>query len=460
MQMRVENRVAARLRVGGLALALAAGLMGLTPIAAHAEEGASVPAPAVEDAAADAAAETGVAPLAAVVAADRVIGGTLHFAEGTTLAQRETVAVGATRVSDDPEADGLSVDPANISYDPVSGNFELVNLEPGEYQLGVRMAAPGGWWFAPGSSPESAWDGAGGTFTGRPIDVSEADQTEVELYFDPGLGGVGISLLGVIGWGESAEQVVVTNTANDETAFITAGSGFAGPDGPVTIYSRAFVSGTEVTLHIVVDGVAVYYDGTPTGTLDVAQAAIITIPLWEGIRLETLDLRPYRAGVAPNADELEDERRGTVVVPAEGVAGSAARVFVGAYFTGATVWGWMYSDPTRLGTAVVDAEGYATFTLPQDVTGDHRIAIAEYNGSLIGWGEIAISAANTDSGEIVIDGESGTAASTGGTGTAQLAATGGAVSPLAVAGLAALLLLAGATAVVVRARARQQRTDA
>lgn len=456
MQMRVENRVAARLRVGGLTLALAAGLMGLSPIAAHAEESTSASTPVVEDSAGD----TDLAPLAAVVAADRVIGGTLHFAEGTTQAQREAVAVGATRVSDDPAVDGLPVDPANISYDPVSGTFSVANLEPGEYELGVRMSAPNGWWFAPGSSPESEWDGAGGSFTGYPIDVSEADQTAVELYFDPALGGVSIILYGVSGWGENAEQVVVTNTANGESAFITAGSGASGPNGPISNFSRAFVSGTEVTVHIVVDGVAVYYDGTQHGTLDVNQAAIITIPLWEALRLEALDLLPYRVGIAPGADQLVEDRRGTVTVPAEGVAGSAARVFVGAYYTGATVWGWMYSDPTRLGTAVVDAEGYATFTLPQDVTGEHRIAIAQYDGSLIGWGEIAISAADTDGGEIVIDGGSGTTASTSTPGTAQLAATGGAVSPLAVAGLAAFLLLAGATAVVVTARVRQQRTDA
>lgn len=114
---------------------------------------------------------------------------------------------------------------------------------------------------------------------------------------------------------------------------------------------------------------------------------------------------------APNQNNLVNENRGGVSVPNSVVAGNTVTVNVGADRAGQTVNGWLFSTPTSLGQAVVDANGNATFTIPEGVpAGSHRLAVTDVNNNLIGWGNIEVTNGNV------------TAAATRG---GQLAETGG-----------------------------------
>ncbi|RUR01736.1 glycoside hydrolase domain-containing protein [Labedella endophytica] len=92
---------------------------------------------------------------------------------------------------------------------------------------------------------------------------------------------------------------------------------------------------------------------------------------------------------------------------------------------------YVYSEPTALGWVEADADGSATVTLPASVTaGEHRIAVLDDAGELMGWAEFTLAAGEDDGG---------------------LAVTGGAVGWAA--GVLAILLMAlGATLVIARRR--------
>ncbi|WP_194411973.1 LPXTG cell wall anchor domain-containing protein [Microbacterium cremeum] len=101
---------------------------------------------------------------------------------------------------------------------------------------------------------------------------------------------------------------------------------------------------------------------------------------------------------------------------------------MGTAYAGETVWVWLHSTPVLLGAYVVAADGTVTVTLPAGVDlGLHRLVVLDADGNIIGWTEIAVTAA---------------LAATGANG-AGLAAT---------AGLAFALIAAGALGVVVRRR--------
>ncbi|WP_243230606.1 lamin tail domain-containing protein [Microbacterium sp. CIAB417] len=128
-------------------------------------------------------------------------------------------------------------------------------------------------------------------------------------------------------------------------------------------------------------------------------------------------------------DLVEGNRNGVTVNPSTAAAGDEVTVTAGAEQAGAEIAVWMFSDPVRLATGTLDAEGEITVTIPADAAaGAHRIAVYDADGQLIGWADITITAAG------------------------GLAATG-ATLPVAALVLAVLLLAAGAIAIRRRAAA-------
>lgn len=108
----------------------------------------------------------------------------------------------------------------------------------------------------------------------------------------------------------------------------------------------------------------------------------------------------------PSAEDLTDAARGTVSVPAEAPEGTTITVSVGQGLAGTQVWAWLFSSPVLLGSPTVDADGTITLRLPAGVSGEHRIAVYDSAGALIGWGPIAIVAAQ-DAGADDPDGRGG-----------------------------------------------------
>lgn len=102
--------------------------------------------------------------------------------------------------------------------------------------------------------------------------------------------------------------------------------------------------------------------------------------------------------VAPAPEVLVDDTRGGVQVTPETTAGSTVTVTVDKALAGQTVHGWLFSTPTDLGEAVVNADGTVNFTIPGEVpAGDHRLAVMSTNNVLLGWGNISVAA--VDNGE-------------------------------------------------------------
>ncbi|WP_163543869.1 lamin tail domain-containing protein [Occultella kanbiaonis] len=144
---------------------------------------------------------------------------------------------------------------------------------------------------------------------------------------------------------------------------------------------------------------------------------------------------------APSVDELTDGTRGGVTGPATAEPGETVTFTVpGA--AGATVHVWLLSDPVLLGTVTVSADDTLRVTIPADaVVGQHRIVVQAEDGTLMGWVELEIVAAD---GGLTVPGA--------GPGGAGLAATGvdPGVAGLALSALAAVLL--GGAALIARRR--------
>ena len=138
---------------------------------------------------------------------------------------------------------------------------------------------------------------------------------------------------------------------------------------------------------------------------------------------------PGTGGTAPApADALTEAARGPVSVPSTAARGTTITVSVGARLAGKTVNVWLHSAPVLLGTRTVSADGTARVAIPADTAlGAHRVAVLAADGSLIGWDDITVTAAEL-----------------------RLASTG--VDLGAPAGAALLLLLAGAGLVLRRKR--------
>ncbi|GAA3659126.1 lamin tail domain-containing protein [Microbacterium marinilacus] len=141
------------------------------------------------------------------------------------------------------------------------------------------------------------------------------------------------------------------------------------------------------------------------------------------------------ASVAPSEDDLNDGNRGGLRVLGSTTltAGGLVTVVVDAAYAGQTVFGWLFSEPTSLGQAVVASDGSVTFRIPDDVpAGAHRLVVTDADGTVIGWVDVTV--------------RSGSA----------LVATGG-EAPFGIALAAALLLVTAGTVLAVRPRRAARR---
>lgn len=108
------------------------------------------------------------------------------------------------------------------------------------------------------------------------------------------------------------------------------------------------------------------------------------------------------APVAPNPDTLVDGTRGGLEVPATATVGDTITVQLDSSLAGLTVHGWLFSVPTDLGTAVVNADGTARFAIPTSVpAGAHRLAVMSENNVLIGWGNIQVAVPDNGTAPVV-----------------------------------------------------------
>ena len=130
----------------------------------------------------------------------------------------------------------------------------------------------------------------------------------------------------------------------------------------------------------------------------------------------------------PSSDELTEQNRGGLTVPASVVAGSTFTAMLPASGRSRTLTGWLFSEPTALGTVTASAGGAIPVTLPASVpAGEHRLALTDATGAIIGWDEVTVTAAG---------------GSTAPTQDGALASTG--VNAPGAVGLAVLVLLGGA----------------
>lgn len=169
---------------------------------------------------------------------------------------------------------------------------------------------------------------------------------------------------------------------------------------------------------------------------------------WYSFSFRTMDANIY---APPAPEDLVDTTRGDVQVAAEATAGSTITVTVGKALAGQTVHGWLFSTPTDLGTADVNADGRANFIIPGNVpAGAHRLALTSADNVLVGWGDIQVAVA--DNGENPITPAPGTNNGTG-TDTAvaahtdadRLASTGNEFpTGLGIFGILAVIVGAGA----------------
>ncbi|WBU37260.1 GH92 family glycosyl hydrolase [Homoserinibacter sp. YIM 151385] len=155
--------------------------------------------------------------------------------------------------------------------------------------------------------------------------------------------------------------------------------------------------------------------------------------------------------VAPDASQLTDANRGDVAAPDLAHRGQTITVVVGEQHAGAEVHAWLFSTPTPLGAATVDADGEIRVTVPaRAALGDHRLAVALADGELLGWDGMRVAAAADDGGSDS-DGSGTDGSGTDGAGVDGLAATGTEAGWVAGAAVL-LLLLGGGIAILVRRR--------
>ena len=103
---------------------------------------------------------------------------------------------------------------------------------------------------------------------------------------------------------------------------------------------------------------------------------------------------PPHPAVVPSAPAesslVADAGGGVTVDPGTAAAGAEVRVTGLPPRTWA--YGWLYSTPTALGWAWVDASGTAVFAIPDGVpAGAHRIVATDASGAILGWTALSIA---------------------------------------------------------------------
>lgn len=147
-------------------------------------------------------------------------------------------------------------------------------------------------------------------------------------------------------------------------------------------FSTIYVGGSS--LATADDYEVVAGDVLDLGTLTVA------IPSPDESTLEALDLE-FLASNGVDVSAYEDLIE--VADPTEATEGEPATVEVGPEFAGQWVTVTINSDPTPAGGwQQVAADGTIVITLPEGVTGSHRLAVADATNQLMGWTPVDIAA--------------------------------------------------------------------
>lgn len=200
----------------------------------------------------------------------------------------------------------------------------------------------------------------------------------------------------------------------------------------------AGATGTELSLGEDLEGAVITFRSTATRgdeTLDSLSEAVGPV--------QPAD-EPDEPGAPDESDLTEATENLITVLPAPTITlGDRFRIEVGVERAGRPVRVVLFSDPIGLGTPTVDDAGQVAVTLPSDVpAGEHRLAVYDDDGELIGWQSVTVRAASTSTGTPAdTSGQAGPGGQAG-AGHPVLPAVGAAVpAPLAVAGL--LMLVAG-----------------
>lgn len=244
---------------------------------------------------------------------------------------------------------------------------------------------------------------------GETVDATTSNP-ELDIYFsEPGTGGMTIFLNPALGapgvLGESAVQAVPADAAMGEAVTMVR----TGTIGRGIIYERTLIPG-DYYVSMMLNGNLHWYDpATGLTVTDRSKVEPVTVQMFEGTVIDPDTSNP----IAPNASSLTDSNRGGVQAPDSAATGSTVSVLVGTGRAGEKINLFLFSTPTSLGQAVVDANGKVSVKLPAGVTGKHRIAVTSASsGALLGWDDILIGSnvlANTGSASIAMSAAAGAA---------------------------------------------------
>lgn len=113
-------------------------------------------------------------------------------------------------------------------------------------------------------------------------------------------------------------------------------------------------------------------------------------PIIVGLQLREDGGQPGEPGWTPSEDDLLPELEGLIEVPDWAWEGATIAVEVIDGEPGAEVGAWLFSEPLALGEHALDADASFEVTLPEGVTGDHRVAVYDDEGQILGWDSIEI----------------------------------------------------------------------
>jgi surface-anchored protein len=174
----------------------------------------------------------------------------------------------------------------------------------------------------------------------------------------------------------------------------------------------------------------------------VAESAPVALTVKDAVPVPVA-AKPETAPAAKTAADLGENPAGGITLSASSVpAGSVVAVGVGAARAGSWNAAWLFSEPVLLAGDWVQANAAGDFvvTIPANTpVGEHRVAVYDRDGALIGWQLLTVTAASHASPVSVS--------------ASELGRTGSATG--IPASIAVLLLLAGAGALFFRARSRR-----
>ncbi|TPW77616.1 ExeM/NucH family extracellular endonuclease [Schumannella soli] len=224
--------------------------------------------------------------------------------------------------------------------------------------------------------------------------------------------------------GSAAAPQNIPVTGGAATAMITVP---ADAVGATNVVLTAKETGAKILVPVTVKGVVVVPPTEPTTPPVGADDSKLTIDLQGKITIDITSAKP----------------------------GSTIKINVGIEFAGTWVSAWLHSTPVALGGwQQVASDGTISVTIPADApAGEHRIAVQDADGDVIGWSAFTVLAANPGTNP-------GTGAGNGGTGSGSSNPSASGSSDLAATGIdatagmigALALLLAGAALVVIRRR--------